>query len=53
MTIFRHKNGKLYTLELVKRRMMIETPWLCANPYRHNENIKRPKMNGFTAIAEF
>lgn len=52
MTIFRHINGKLYTLEMVKRRMYTEAPWLCATPYRHAEPVKRPKMNDFTAIAE-
>lgn len=52
MTIFRHKNGRLYTLEMVKRRMYTEAPWLCATPYRHAEPVKRPKMNDFTAIAE-
>ena len=52
MTIFRHKNGKLYTLEMVKRRMYTEAPWLCATPYRHTEQIRRPKVADFTAIAE-
>lgn len=52
MTIFRHKNGKLYTLEMVKRRMYTEAPWLFATPYRHNDQIKRPKGTDFTAIAE-
>lgn len=52
MTIFRYKNGKLYTLEMVKRRMFTEAPWLCATPYRHSKQIKRPKFNDFTAIAE-
>lgn len=52
MTIFRHKNGKLYTLEMVKRRMFTEAPWLCATPYRHSTQIKRPEFNDFTAIAE-
>ena len=52
MTIFRHINGKLYTLEMVKRRMFTEGPWLCATPYLHNEQIKKPKMNSFVAVAE-
>jgi hypothetical protein len=52
MTIFRHKNGKLYTLEMVKRPRYIEKPWLCATAYRHNEQIKRPKMKDFTPVAE-
>ena len=53
MTIFRNvKNGKLYTLEMVKRRMYTEGPWLCATPYLHNEQIKKPKMNSFVAVAE-
>jgi hypothetical protein len=52
MTIFRHTNGKLYTLELVRRRMYTEAPQLVATPYRHSESVKRPKMVNFTAIAE-
>jgi hypothetical protein len=52
MTIFRHTNGKLYTLELVKRRMYTEAPQLVATPYRHSEPVKRPVMKHFTAIAE-
>ena len=52
MTIFRNvKNGKLYTLEMVKRRMYTEGPWLCATPYLHNEQIKKPKMNSFVAVS--
>jgi hypothetical protein len=53
MTIFRNiKNGKLYTLEMVKRPRYTEASWLCATPYRHNEQIKRPKMDQFVAVAE-
>jgi hypothetical protein len=52
MTIFRHTNGKLYTLELIKRRMYTEAPQLVATPYRHNEHLKHPVMKYFTAIAE-
>jgi hypothetical protein len=51
MTIFRHKNGKLYTLELVKRRMYTEAPWLFATPYRHNQEVKRPNMKDFVVVA--
>jgi hypothetical protein len=51
MTIFRHKNGKLYTLELVKRSKYTEAPWLCATPYHHNVTIRKPSMEDFTAIA--
>lgn len=51
MTIFRHKNGKLYTLEMVKRRMYTEAPWLCATPYLHNEQIRRPKISDFSAVS--
>ena len=51
MTIFRHINGKLYTLEMVKRRMFTEGPWLCATPYLHNEQIKKPKMDSFVAVS--
>ena len=52
MTIFRYTNGKLYTLEMVKRRMYTEAPQLVATPYRHDTSVKRPKMKNFTAIAE-
>lgn len=52
MTIFRHKNGKLYTLEMVKRRMYTEMPQLHATPFRHNEQIKRPLMKDFVEVAE-
>ena len=52
MTIFRHINGKLYTLEMVKRPMYTEAAQLVATPYRHNESVKRPEMVNFTAIAE-
>ena len=51
MTIFRHKNGNLYTLELVKRRMYTEAPQLHATPYLHSIEVKKPKLNDFTAIA--
>jgi len=51
MTIFRHVNGKLYTLELVKRRMFTEAPWLCATPYLHTEIVKRPLMSQFVAVS--
>jgi hypothetical protein len=51
MTIFRHNNGKLYTLELVRRRMYTEAPQLVATPYRHNEPVKCPVMKHFTAVA--
>jgi hypothetical protein len=51
MTIFRHINGKLYTLELVKRRMFTEAPWLCATPYLHTETVKRPLMSQFVAVS--
>jgi hypothetical protein len=51
MTIFRHKNGKLYTLEMVKRRMYTEAPWLCATPYLHNEAMKRPKLKDFVIVS--
>ena len=51
MTIFRHKNGKLYTLEMVKRRMYTEGPWLCATPYLHKEIIKRPRITDFVKVA--
>ena len=48
MTIFRHKNGKLYTLyQGMRWKRELE-----AVPYFHNEQIKRPKRADFTAIAE-
>lgn len=52
MTIFRHKNGKLYKLEMVKRRMFTEAPWLCATPLYHNTQIKKPKLEHFMAVSE-
>lgn len=62
MKIFRHKNGLLYTLEIVNRRMYTEAPWLYAKPYLHNVEINRfnrkgdPKNNlsldEFTLVAE-
>jgi len=52
MTIFRHKNGKLYTLEMVKRRMYTEAPRLIATPYLHDEQIKRPKIKDFEPVSE-
>lgn len=52
MTIFRHKNGKLYTLEMVRLIRYTCGPQLVATPYRHTEPVKRPKMSHFTAIAE-
>ena len=52
MTIFRHKNGKLYTLEMVKRRMYTEGPWLCATPYLHSVAIKTPKLIDFVPVSE-
>ena len=49
MTIFRNiKNGKLYMLyQGMRWKRELE-----AVPYRHNEQIKRPKMNQFIAVAE-
>lgn len=62
MTIYRHKKtGFLYVLEMVKRRCFTEGPWLCATPYKHNNEIMRytkrgnPKtklsLNDFIAVA--
>ncbi len=53
MTLFRHTNGKLYTLEMVRRRMYAEAPKLVATPYRHSEPVKHPVIKHFTAVAEF
>jgi len=52
MTIFRHTNGKLYTLEMVKRRMYTEAPRLCATALYHSEVLKNPKMKNFAAVSE-
>lgn len=46
MTIFRHKNGLLYTIEMVKRRMYTETPWIHAKPYLHDMELNRFDRNG-------
>lgn len=41
MTIFRHKNGLLYTIEMVKRKMYTERPWIHAKPYLHDVELNR------------
>lgn len=46
MTIFRHKNGLLYTIEMVKRRMYTEAPWIHAKPYLHDVDLNRFSRNG-------
>lgn len=51
MTLFRHTNGLLYTLAMVRRRMYTEGPKLQATPYRHSREIKNPKQEDFTPIA--
>jgi hypothetical protein len=52
MTIFRHiQNGKLYTIEMVKRRMYTEAPRPVATPFLHNETLKNVKMEQFVAVA--
>lgn len=51
MTIFRHNNGKLYTLEMVKRIRYTEAPWLYATPFNHKEAVKRPKITDFIAVS--
>lgn len=56
MTIFRHKNGKLYTLALIKGSGPYSKwtgEFLSADPYHHDVQIKRPHMKDFTAIAEW
>lgn len=51
MTIFRHKNGKLYTIEMVRRRGWIEKARPVATPYRHNVEIKNPKIEDFVPVS--
>ncbi len=52
MTIFRNiKNGKLYTIEMVKRRMYTEAPFPVATHYLHDEVIKNAKLKNFVAVA--
>ena len=48
MTIFRHKNGLLYTLA---QRMGWKRK-LEAMPYHHSLEIRRPKITDFVAVAE-
>lgn len=62
MKIFRHKNGLLYTLEVVKRRAYTEAPWIHAKPYLHGVELNRFNRKGdpknklslgeFTVVAE-
>ena len=51
MTIFRYTNGLLYTLEMVRRRQYTEAPQLVATPYKHSVEVKNPRREDFTAIA--
>lgn len=52
MTIFRHKkNGKLYTIEMVKRRMYTEAPQPVATPFNHKETLKKVKLSDFIAVS--
>lgn len=52
MTIFRNiKNGKLYTIEMVKRRMYTEQPYPVATPFGHNVTLKKVCMSEFVAVA--
>jgi hypothetical protein len=51
MTLFRHKNGKLYTLEMVRRRLWLESPKLVATPYRHTLQIKKANVKDFVPVA--
>jgi hypothetical protein len=52
MTIYRHKNKKLYTLEMVRRRMYTEGPQLVAFPYKHNVEILKPRILDFVVVSE-
>lgn len=52
MTIYKHKNKKLYTLEMVRRRMYTKGPRLVATPYKHNIEILKPKILDFVAVSE-
>jgi hypothetical protein len=51
MTLFRHINGLLYKLEMVRRRHYTEAPRLVATPYKHQTEIKNPRMEDFTAVT--
>ena len=48
MTIFRHKNGLLYTLA----QRMGWKRGLEAMPYHHSVEIRRAKIADFVAVAE-
>jgi hypothetical protein len=50
MTLFRHKNGLLYTLAQVSPRGYTGS-WLEAVAYRHANSIRTPKQEDFTAVA--
>jgi hypothetical protein len=51
MTLFRHLNGLLYKLEMVRRPRYTEAPRLVATPYKHQTEIKNPCMKDFSAVA--
>jgi hypothetical protein len=51
MTLFRHTNGLLYTLEMVRRPRYTEASRLVATPYKHQIEIKNPCMQDFIAVA--
>lgn len=50
MTLFRHKNGLLYTLAIVSP-LMYTGKWLEAKPFRHRVSIKRPIATDFVSVA--
>lgn len=52
MTLFRHKNGLLYTLAIVSPPKYTGS-WLEAKPYRHDVTIKKPLQQDFVAVAEY
>ena len=50
MTLFRYKNGLLYTLAIVSPPKYTGS-WLEAKPYRHAVTIKKPVREDFVAVA--
>lgn len=53
MTIFRHKkNGKLYTIEMVRRRRRItDGGGVEATPFNHNVTLRNVKLDDFVAVS--
>lgn len=52
MTIFRHKkNGKLYTIEMVRRRGGGDGGGVEATPFNHNVTLRNVKLDDFVAVS--